>query len=328
MEKKLLIVKLDAIGDYIIFRNFIEIIKLNNKYKDYKISLLGNILYRDIAQNYDSKYIDNFIWIEKKNYKDLTISKEIQDIFDAEYDTLIHPTYSRLKIVDELISKIKSKNKIGFVSDNSNQSKRELKITNNYYTDLISTQKSIHEFDRYKIFFRQILERDFDVQLCLPAEKKKNEEYAVIFPGASSIFKRWSPKKFKYISSYLSEKHNLNIKICGSKQDQLIAKNILKNSNIKNIEDKTGKTNLIELIDIISNSKILITNDTSALHIGIATNTKTLLIGSGHHKDRFSNYSRPYFRGVFPFFYIQRWHGLINTITINKVKKLIDELLI
>ena len=41
--KSLLLIRLDAIGDYILFRNFIEELKKDEKYKHYSITLLGNI---------------------------------------------------------------------------------------------------------------------------------------------------------------------------------------------------------------------------------------------------------------------------------------------
>lgn len=44
VPKTLLLVRLDAIGDYVLFRNFIEILKKSERYKGYKITLLGKLL--------------------------------------------------------------------------------------------------------------------------------------------------------------------------------------------------------------------------------------------------------------------------------------------
>ena len=65
-QKSILIIRLDAIGDYVLFRNFIEILKKNKKYKDYKISLLGNIDWKDLSIDLDSEYIEEFFWLERK----------------------------------------------------------------------------------------------------------------------------------------------------------------------------------------------------------------------------------------------------------------------
>ena len=49
-SKELLIVNTDSIGDYILFRNFLKEIKNSEKYKDYKIVLLGCEKYKDFAE--------------------------------------------------------------------------------------------------------------------------------------------------------------------------------------------------------------------------------------------------------------------------------------
>ena len=50
----LLLIRIDAIGDYILFRNYIEVLKNSAKYKDYKITLVGNIAWKSIAEELDS----------------------------------------------------------------------------------------------------------------------------------------------------------------------------------------------------------------------------------------------------------------------------------
>ena len=67
-SKNLLIVKMDAIGDYILFRNFLKAIKEDKKYSKYKITLCGNSVWKDISEKFDSKVIDEFYWINKKKF--------------------------------------------------------------------------------------------------------------------------------------------------------------------------------------------------------------------------------------------------------------------
>jgi len=63
-QKRLLIIKTDAIGDYILFRNFIEIVMKSERFKDYRVDLLGNELWREIALQYDGDYINEFLFIK------------------------------------------------------------------------------------------------------------------------------------------------------------------------------------------------------------------------------------------------------------------------
>ncbi len=58
-NKSILIVRLDAIGDYILFRNYLEIIK--NTFKNYRVILAGNITWKNIAEELDREFVDEFI---------------------------------------------------------------------------------------------------------------------------------------------------------------------------------------------------------------------------------------------------------------------------
>lgn len=51
--KSLLLIRLDAICDYVLFRNYIELLKTSEKYKDYSITLLGNIAWKNLCEELD-----------------------------------------------------------------------------------------------------------------------------------------------------------------------------------------------------------------------------------------------------------------------------------
>ncbi len=95
--KTLLIVKLDAIGDYLLFRNFLEDIRKSKKFANYHITLCGNIIWKELAEAFDKSYVDEFIWIDKKK---LTIEKSyrkltLQHIKDKGFEIAFQPTFSR-----------------------------------------------------------------------------------------------------------------------------------------------------------------------------------------------------------------------------------------
>ena len=91
--KSLLLIRLDAIGDYVLFRNFIEVLRKNNKYKDYSITLLGNSAWKSLSQELDGEYIDNFIWLDRsKFYNDLFYRyKKLQELVSNGYEIILSP---------------------------------------------------------------------------------------------------------------------------------------------------------------------------------------------------------------------------------------------
>ena len=114
----------------------------------------------------------------------------------------------------------------------------------------------------------------------------------------------------------------LKIIICGSQNDKRFAKKIRKISNLNfEIKDLTGKTSLSRLMEIIGNSRLLITNDTSAVHIGAATKTKTLVVGTGIFYGRFIPYPKDYswINTIFPPFYFKKFHGPIFLVSFKSL---------
>src|ERR1700744_4365147 len=75
-KKRILLIKTDAIGDYILFRNFIEVLKTSELYRDYEITLLGNGLWRDIAHKYDGAFISKFIFAK------------VEDLYHSPFEVL------------------------------------------------------------------------------------------------------------------------------------------------------------------------------------------------------------------------------------------------
>ncbi|MBH0235387.1 glycosyltransferase family 9 protein [Helicobacter pylori] len=61
-KKTLCFIRLDIIGDYILYRNFLPLFK--KYFEDYEITFIGNTVIKDIATHCDSQYIDKFIFLD------------------------------------------------------------------------------------------------------------------------------------------------------------------------------------------------------------------------------------------------------------------------
>ncbi|MGL2526292.1 glycosyltransferase family 9 protein, partial [Helicobacter pylori] len=61
-KKTLCFIRLDIIGDYILYRNFLPLFK--KYFEDYETTFIGNTVIKNIATHCDSKYIDKFIFLD------------------------------------------------------------------------------------------------------------------------------------------------------------------------------------------------------------------------------------------------------------------------
>lgn len=61
-KKTLCFIRLDIIGDYILYRNFLPLFK--KYFENYETTFIGNTVIKDIATHCDSQYIDKFIFLD------------------------------------------------------------------------------------------------------------------------------------------------------------------------------------------------------------------------------------------------------------------------
>ena len=262
----LAILKLDKISDYVIFRNYIEVVKKSKKYKDYEILLIGNIEYKNFARFLDGEIVDKFIWINKNNYKNFPFYRAfiLNEINSLKIDVLISPTYSRdLQWVDSIVKSVNIPEKIGSSGDATNMAMSQKIEADSNYTKLIQqSDLPMFEFDRYKEFFEGLLEEKISLSAPKIDTKDVDETRLVaFFPSADEFRTRWAVQNFARLAELIKEKYGYKICIMGSKKDKKLAKDIIKNSKADFI-DMTGKVELKDLPQYLRKMQFIIASIT------------------------------------------------------------------
>ena len=212
LEKKTcLIIRLDGIGDYVLFRNYIEKIKDSKKYKGYSVSLLCDEALKGFADKLDGEYLDEIIWFNRKKFfkKPLYGLNFLHKLSGLKFHTIISPVYTRnYFFTDTFVRLINAKEQIGSTGDEIDISLGQKNISNGWYTSLVSaTSGTMFEFYRNKEFFENLIGEEITLprpKIALPAKKSsfvkeiekemKNKYFAVLFIGGSDDLRRWSKK--------------------------------------------------------------------------------------------------------------------------------------
>jgi ADP-heptose:LPS heptosyltransferase len=300
-ENSLLIIRLDSIGDYVLVQNLFNLIKLDSPYKDYKVTLCGNIIWKDLAEYCNKDAFEKFIWINKKKFKwNIPYKFRIlKSVYQSGFEVAIETTFSReILFGDTIIKASKAKERIG--STGSPESyvkwKRNL-FSDNYYTKLITqSEKNIFEFYRNKEFFEKLFHNKIelakpslnfdDVEINLPTDK----EFLVVVPGAQEKARRWSEENFTELIKHLLKEYHYDILLAGSSSEKSTIMKIIDGVNSGRVFDVSGKTSLPQFGKIISLAKLLISNETSAVHFAAAVNTPFVCISNGQRFGRFMPY--------------------------------------
>lgn len=142
----------------------------------------------------------------------------------------------------------------------------------------IKYDKTKHEVEKLLSFLDDRIEEDnerFELKLYPSiAEKNKvdllfkdvqDKKIVVLAPGSKWFTKMWPEEYFNILIDSLSKMEHIKIVIVGGKEE--------KNINLEltgKVLDLRGETTLLELAEVIRRADIIVSNDSSPIHIGSA----------------------------------------------------------
>ena len=300
------LVRLDAIGDFVIWLDTAKLFK--NLYPDQKIVLIANESWSDFAK--ELPYWDEVLPLNVKRFHPMSLLYRwlmMKKIANRSFATIIQPTYSRdFLLGDSVIRASKATTRIGSSGDLSNISKSNKLSSDKWFTKLIASQKTgITEIERNADFIFNLTGTQHPPNLSklrklkeLRSDLQIDGDYFVIFPGASWSGKRWPTHCFSEIINEINKRQGMTAVLCGSSEDNELCSEVILKCKRKVI-NFAGKTSLSELIEVIRSAKILVSNDTSAVHIAASVSTPSVCILGGGHYGRFLPYPK-YISGIHP----------------------------
>jgi len=304
-QKKLLLIKLEGLGDFIIF--IPSLIKYKEIFPNHKITLLvDNKINYQIALRYKNKVIDDIILFDAKKFSKnifyrFTLSKRL---YKLNFDITINPIYYRRKISDFIVRATKSKERISFAGYEV-EKLGKFPVLKPYTALIYVPIKVSNEFYRHKFLIEQLAHKTFsDYATTFPLKgsdiinaKKILSEYkiientfVVIFPGAGRDVSKWPTDRFAKITEYLTQ-NKIKVIICGSEMEKKIAKQIIELVDPKKrmlIVDLTAKTDVFTTAGIIKLAKFYIGNDSGPTHLSEAIGATSICpLGLGHFMEFF-----------------------------------------
>jgi len=293
-RKSLLVIKNDGIGDYVLFRNFLRHFKNTEKFSDFKIYLLANESCRDLLLDLDMKHIDGYFWYGDDYFLKWKLAGLLFRLQRLRLDTIIYPNYSRKYAVDWLIGRLRAKNKLGVDGDTVNQSPELKTKGNRSYSALIQTEDlSVHEFERNRQIVEAMTGSPCDLKRPFIDKRELNvvpNDGVIVFFGASERKKRWPAAKFGQLCERLNSQLKEKIILAGGKDEIQAGKEIASGFSATQLSNQTGQLTLTQLCELIGGAKLLVSNDTVALHIAVSLNIPVVCIARGDIYGRFVPY--------------------------------------
>jgi len=295
-RQKVLIVRLDGIGDFILWLDAVRALSCIFPPEDYSITLLANSTWAPLAMQLN--VFEEVIPLDRQSFvRDMSYRFNLgHRLRRMGFSVVFQPTYSREFFLGDAVVRIcGAQSRIGLDGDRINTGLWGKRIADRWYSRLIATDGPREmELLRNARVVRELGCKEFLAALPrLTATRKAKElsrvPYYVLHPGAGIPTKRWPPERFAALATLVHSVGGLQGVICGSADDREIGQLISSATSVPLI-NACGTTTIIELVDIIANATFLVGNDTGALHIAAATGTPAVCILGAGEQGRFFPY--------------------------------------
>lgn len=296
LRKRVVFARLDSVGDYIVWTAaFPEFEKIYPS-EEFERILIAGSGWANLAEK--NGFFNRVVKVQRKRFVTspfyrFTVVRRIKAL-DA--DIFINPTQSRdLLWVDSLAKICGAGERIGSKGINNRMSATENKVSDLWYSRLIEVLPgNEHEIINNIHFAAKVAGDNNETLLNLPDlpfinKGQKKQLTALLFLGANHPYRRWPAENFAAAAQFLSVECGLKIILGRGPGEESLAEEFLTHYK-GDVEHLTGKTSLIEMAEIMSSTRLLVSNDTGPAHMAAAVGCPAVVIMSGAELGRFFPY--------------------------------------
>lgn len=297
-EKRVLIIRLDAIGDFVLWLDAAK--ELINSYqrRGYNVTVMANETWAGWLESFG--YADA-VW--GVNRQKLLLDpvyrwKLLRQIRVSGFEVALYPTFSRELLLGDTIIRVSAAlQRIGSQGDCTNIRHWQKNISDHWYTKLAPASDAPRmELERNAEFMQGLGFSSYRAQIAaIPVplstidEIQPDRPYCIIFPGASWVGRQWSAENYAALLSALQQHAGWLPVLCGGPDERELCETIVTAAGSPAL-NLAGKTSLTQLTELIRSAGLLVGNETSAIHIAAAVATPAVCILGGGHYGRFIPY--------------------------------------
>ncbi len=291
------VVRVDGIGDFVVWLEAARMLRqhLGNR----RIVLVANRIFAALAVAAD--LFDEVIAVDLDAFeRDLRYRfKIVRRLRALGAGTAIQPTFSRrFSSGDAMIRATGAPERIGSTGEPGSMPPWQQRMADRWYTRLIpAAQGDLAEFERHCEFLQGLgavttkpAVAKIGVGADLPSSLRIEGDYFIVFPGAGNPKRMWPARSFGAAARAIAERYGWRMVVCGSADEAGIGRQAADRAGLPDVRLLSGKTSLPELVELMRGARLLIANETSAIHIAAAVGTPSVCLLGGGHFGRFMPY--------------------------------------
>ena len=300
---RVLIVRLDNIGDYVVWfdaaRALVEHFHAQGKH----VTLLANAVWKEWAE--ELGLFDEVLGIEEKRFRrDLRYRREMaRKVRSLGFGTAVQPSFTRvLEGGDALLRLSGATHRIGQAGTFEHGLEHHRHLGDRWYTELLKIDADLHgEMQRNAAFVRALTGSDYrarvaDLRAWVDTRLSGDfltaldgRCYVVLFPGATFAGRLWPAERYVEIAQRVHAVTGAIGVICGGRTEETQATEMMAASRSP-LLNWVGRTSLPGLAAVLAHAELLVGNETSAIHVAAAVGTPAVCIVGGGHYGRFMPY--------------------------------------
>ena len=297
--ERVLVFRIDGIGDFVLWIEAARALRRIYPPGRYTLTLLANKSWIELARqqlDFDEYWpCDREVYLKSSRYR-FGIWKKIRS---AGCSIVLLPTYSREILLGDAIAWVSgARERIGFDNADLANTTPLLKWFGNWcYTRLVDATPGVKmELIRNAEFVRALGDKDFRATAPRMVASEPtttgvipSKKYFVIVPGGGWSSKRWPVDRFFEIAERLNAAIGWEAVIAGGSGDAGLARQFSASATFP-VTDLTGRTSVLELVEVIRRAQLVVSNDTGSAHIAAAVGVCCASILGGAHFGRFLPY--------------------------------------
>jgi len=208
---------------------------------------------------------------------------------------VIQPSYNRmLAIEDALVRATGAVERIGSAGSPAFSGPLARRIADRWYLRLAEPSPQwMHELDRY-LEFLELLGWPAPARrlpaLALPQSSRAvAAEYVLVLPDSSSPLKTWPIDRFEALAHQLVDLSDETLVFAGA-QERSGPRRHFRKWRPDRFLDTSGQTSFFDFMQLIKGAKLVITNDSAGLHLGVTLGRPVVAIAGGGLPERYHPY--------------------------------------
>lgn len=285
----LVIVRTDALGDYVIWHDSLS--AYQKQFMGKKVLLICADLVCPLAEQ-EPFFTDIISFSRGRFGRNLSYCiKTMWSVKRISADNVLYSIWQRHPSGDAFVASIKSPRKVGMMA---NSKRISTMFFDHHYTELISFNSSKSEIKAVEYFTQKAVLPSYKYGYNLFELKVHHQEleqdYVVIAFSASTESKSWELEKYAQVIDAIPPRYMVVLTGSGP-SDELKAERLVQITSDKSrVFNLVNKTSVVDFVSLITHSELVIGNDSAAVHIAAATRVKSICVLLGAHFGRFLPY--------------------------------------